>query len=190
MRRGVSDVLASGRAPADLFKEPLEQIERAAPEMSKFAVNSMIGLWAIDREYSYNVVSSTFEGDCPTTCNFKRIFSYEGGHITDFVTKRVVSKTTSMRPIHDLTLSHEAMQVGKMLYVCKKQQAAIYELKTDSVLFRPRKRAKTVLPEITAATHVRDLFEPVQDGQVRLDQRFTPPAYNGTDPIYLSLIHI
>jgi hypothetical protein len=71
-----------------------------------------------------------------------------------------------------------------MLCCCKKQPAAIYELKTDSVLFKPRKRAKTVLPDITAATQVRDLFEPVQAGQVRLDEHFTPLVPVSTDQIY------
>ena len=151
---------------------------------SKLAINSMIGLWCIDQSYSYKVVSSTFQDDCPANCSFKRIFCYGDGQITDYVIKTEVSKTTSMRPIHDLTLCHEAMQVGKMLYCCKKQQAAIYELKTDSVLFRPRKRAKTVLPDITTGTYVRDLFEPIEEEQVRLDQPYTPLLYDSTETIY------
>jgi hypothetical protein len=98
----------------------LAQIERAAPELSKLGVNSLIGLWAIEREFSYKVVSSTFEGDCPPDCSFKRFFSYGDAQIADYVIKTEVVKTTSMRPLHDLTLCHEAVQVGKMLYGCKR----------------------------------------------------------------------
>jgi hypothetical protein len=177
---------ATGRAPADLFSEALQEVERAAPDLSKLGVNSMIGLWAIDREYSYRVVSSSREDDCPETCTFKRIFTYADGerYVTDYVTKTEIVKTTSLRPLHDLTLCHEAMRVGQMLYCLKRQQAAVYELKTDSVLYRPRKRARVVLPEVAVRTQVRDLFESTLPGQLRLDQRFTPAVHPSEEVVY------
>ena len=44
--------------------------------------------------------------------------------------------------------------MGQMLYALKRQRATIYELKTDSVLYRPLKRAKT---DALGALTFRDL---------------------------------
>ena len=49
-------ITASGRYPANVFREPLRQMEQAwkeigKPELAKKAVNSLIGLWAIDEAW-------------------------------------------------------------------------------------------------------------------------------------------
>jgi hypothetical protein len=55
----------------------------------------------------------------------------------------------------------------------------------DSVFFRPRKRARTsVLSEITTSTLVRDLFEPIEEGQLRLGERCRMKVPDATERIY------
>ena len=47
-----------------------------------------------------------------------------------------------------------------MLYVLKRQRATIYELKTDSVLYHPTKKAKSILEEIEFKDlRLRDMFD-------------------------------
>ena len=68
-------------------------------------------------------------------------------------------------------MSTEATRVGQMLYVLKQQRATIYELKTDSVLYRPLKRAKKCLEHLQYKDlAVRAVFEIAS--QRRLDQYY------------------
>jgi hypothetical protein len=64
----------------------------------------------------------------------------------------------------------EAVRVGMMIYTLKRQRCTIYEIKTDSVLYRPPKRARTCALETLRFRdlRLRDLFEPA--GQRRLDE--------------------
>jgi hypothetical protein len=52
--------------------------------LAKLAVNSLIGLWAIDACYSHTLRSSPYETDAPTD-SLKQTFHYEGGLIYDFI---------------------------------------------------------------------------------------------------------
>ena len=71
-------------------------------------------------------------------------------------------------------MSTEATRVGQMLYVLRQQRATIYELKTDSlktdsVLYRPLKRATKCLENLEYKDlAVRSVFEIAS--QRRLDQ--------------------
>eukprot|EP00969_Alexandrium_andersonii_P336763 14885798-Alexandrium_andersonii.AAC.1 len=55
----------------------------------------------------------------------------------------------------------EAVRVGQMLYALKWQRCVIYKLKTDSVLYRPPKRAKVRLAqlELQDLHQLRNRFE-------------------------------
>ena len=108
----------------------------ADPLLAKRSVNCLIGLWCLDDAYSYRVTSSTHDGDAPTGAR-KRVFHYEGGAINDYVVKSRLANAASHRPLHDLCMGTEAVRVGQMLYALKCQRCTLYELKTDSVLFRP-----------------------------------------------------
>ena len=81
-------ITATGRYPASTFAKPLRQMENAwreigTPELAKRAVNSLIGLWAIDESFDYKCYSSRHEQDCPPEA-LKSTFHYEGGQIMDF----------------------------------------------------------------------------------------------------------
>ena len=95
----------------------------------------------------------------------------------DYIVKTKLLSPTSLRPIHDHCLGTEAKIVGQALYVLYRQSAQILELKTDSVLYRPLKRAKKILEnvEYKDLSCIRNLFDPVK--QRRLDQ-YTQIAVN------------
>ena len=163
---------ALGRLPTEIFKNPLDIMERAWENgLGKQSVNAMIGLWCRDQCYNYKLVTSEHPGDAPVN-SLKRIFKFDGGSVTDYIMRTELTTTTSMRPLWDLCMCTEAVRVGQMLYVLKKQRAQIYELKTDSVLYKLPKNKKGVLETLTFKDlSVRDLFEPA--GQRRLDQHCT-----------------
>ena len=108
------------------------------------------------------------DGDAPKQA-LKRVTHYDNGQITDYIVKTQLLTSTSFRPLHDLAMSTEATRVGQMLYVLRQQRATIYELKTDSVLYRPLKRAKKCLENLEYKDlAVRSVFEIAS--QRRLDQ--------------------
>ncbi len=166
---------ASGSLPADIFRKPLRQMEEAWGEagLAKQAINSMIGLWCLDEAFSYRLLSSDEPGDVPEGA-FKRITQFEGGAVTDNIAKTRLASTTSMRPLHDLCMCTEAVRVGQMIYALKRQRSTSYEFKTDSVLFRPLKRARTEALETLRFRDLdlRDRFEPCR-GERRLDDYHT-----------------
>ena len=70
----------------------------------------------------------------------------EGGVINDFVVKTLVNNGgISNRPLHDLAMGQEHVRLGTALYVLKRLRCPVYELKTDSILFRSTKRAKVAV---------------------------------------------
>jgi hypothetical protein len=83
--------------------------------------------------------SSNHPGDA-TNGALKRSFAYPGGCVEDYVVTTRLASRSSYRPLHDLTMCTEAVRVGQMILVLRRQRASIYECKTDSVLFKPRQR--------------------------------------------------
>ncbi len=176
---------ATGRLPADIFRRPLAQMEAAWPDggLAKQSVNSMIGLWCLDQAFSYKLHSSEHPGDCPPGA-LKRITQFEHGAVTDIIVKTRLHTTTSMRPLHDLCMCTEAVRVGQMLYCLKRQRAICYELKTDSVLYRPLKRARTDALETLRFRdlRLRERFEPC--GQRRLNEYCSLPLADSEDLVF------
>ncbi len=148
---------ATAHLPAGLLAEPLEQMERAWKAtagdnraLAKLSVNSLIGLWAIDEATSIKVRSSTREDlDAPKEGCLTSTFHYEGGVVYDFLTRTRLLTNTSCRPLHDLCMCTEAVRVGQMLLALRVARAIPLELRTDSVLFKPRKRDPVRLDELT-----------------------------------------
>lgn len=76
------------------------------------------------------------------------MFHYKNGLIHNFVSKeRLDNGGVSNRPLHGLCMCLEHMRVRTMLYALKQSRAIVYELKTDSCLYRPPKRRKTQILE-------------------------------------------
>jgi len=119
--------------------------------LAKFSVNSLIGLWAIDEASLTKVRTSAREDDRPTgePC-LTSVFHYgESQYVFDFMTTTKLVSNSSCRPLHDLCMCTEAVRVGQMLLALKLAGAIPYELKTDSVLYKPLKRRRVELGELT-----------------------------------------
>ena len=176
-------ITATGRLPADIFKQPLAIMEQAWTNgLGKQSVNAMIGTWCLDECFSFKLVSSNHEGDAPAN-SLKRVFHFEGGHVIDYVQKSRLVSFASMRPLHDLCMCMEAVRVGQMLFCLRKQKAPIFELKTDSVLYRPGARTRFALASLTFLDlHVRDIFE--KAGQRRIDEYCTLPVVNSAEQVF------
>ena len=118
--------------------------------MAKLSVNSLIGLWAIDEATSLKTRTSTREDDRPKTDHcLTSIFEYEGGIVYDFTTRTRLISNASCRPLHDLCMCTEAARVGQMLLAIRLAGAVPYEIKTDSVLFKAKKRKPVELDKLT-----------------------------------------
>ena len=94
----------------------------------------------LDDSSSYNLMSSQNSGDAPPNA-LKRVIHYDGGFVTDYITRTHMRSVTTLRPLHDLCISTEAVRVGTMIFCLAKQKATIYEIKTDSVLYKLKKKA-------------------------------------------------
>lgn len=144
---------ATAHLPAGLLSEPLRIMEEAWDgdlTLAKLSVNSLIGLWAIDEQTSIKVRSSRREDDAPAQGCLTSIFHYGDEQcIYDFVTRTKLLSNASCRPLHDLCMCTEAVRVGQMLLTVKMAKAIPYELRTDSVTFRPQKRRKVELDKVT-----------------------------------------
>ena len=144
---------ATAHLPAGLLAEPLEAMERAwqsdESTLAKLSVNSLIGLWAIDEATTLKVRTSTREDDAPTRGCLTSIFHYNGGLVYDFMTRTKLISNASCRPLHDLCMCTEAVRVGQMLLALKAAEAIPFELKTDSVLFKAKKRKLVELDKLT-----------------------------------------
>jgi len=143
---------ASAHLPSSLLSEPLEVMEKAWREdrtLAKLSINSLIGLWAIDEASVVKVRTSSREDDAPREGCLTTTFHYEGGVVYDFVTRTQLLTNASCRPLHDLCMCTEATRVGQMLLALKVGGAVACEIKTDSVLFRPKKRQRIQLDDLT-----------------------------------------
>ena len=71
-----------------------------------------------------------------------------------------------------------------MLFCLQRQGARVYEIKTDSVLYRPLKRAKKVLQnlEFKDMSQIRCQFDAVK--QRRLDQFVQMPVSTSCETVY------
>ena len=142
---------ATAHLPAGLLCQPLEQMEAAWENQereAKLSVNSLIGLWNIDESLVFTQTSSSREDDAPNQTCLKSTFHYGGGFIYDFITSTKLVSNASCRPLHDLCLCTEMVRVGQMLLALKHSRAIPYELKTDSILYKPLRRKKPNLQDV------------------------------------------
>ena len=174
---------ARGRLPKDVFARPLQIMESAWEDgLGKQAINSMIGLWCRDEVYSYKLTTSNHPDDVLPN-SLRRTMHYDGGFVIDYITKTRIVSTTSLRPLHDLCMCTEAVRVGQMLYCLRKSRAPVYEIKTDSVLYR-LSRSRDVLDPMTFedVARVREVFE--GPNQRRLNQYHTPAAQTSKEKVF------
>ena len=87
---------------------------------------------------------------------------------------------TTLRPLHDLCMSTEAKMVGVMLFCLQKQKATIYEIKTDSVLYKLKKKADVLQSLTFKDLKVCGRFE----AKNCLNQHYDPLIPDSDWPIY------
>ena len=181
-------IRATAQYPADTFAKPLQTMEEAWKavghgDLAKRSVNSLIGLWCLDENYSYKCHSSTREDDCSPGA-LKNTFHFGSATIYDFIIKEQVSNVgISNRPQHDQAMGQEGVRLGTGMFILKRLRCPVYELKTDSILYRAPKRAKLSVASLTYENvhSTRDLFE----GRAqRLNQGCTLPPWQGTGAVF------
>jgi hypothetical protein len=177
---------ATGRLPADIFKRPLAQMEAAWGEsgLAKQSINSMVGLWCIDEAFNYRLLTSDHPGDIPPN-SLKRLTQFPGGVCTDLVVKTKLKSTTSLRALHDLCMCTEAVRIGTAIYALKRQRATMYEFKTDSILYRPLKRARYDVLETVCLRDLdlRERFEKT-GGERRLNDCHPLPTPDSDELVF------
>ena len=67
----------------------------------------------------------------------------------DFMTRTKLISNASCRPSHDLCMCTEAVRLGRMLLALQAAEAIPFELKTDSLLFKAKKRKLVELDKLT-----------------------------------------
>ena len=80
-------------------------------------------------------------------------------------------------------MGHEHVRLGTALYTLKRLRCPVYELKTDSILYRAPKRAKLSVASLTYENvhSARDVFE----GRAqRLNQGCMLPPWQGSGPVF------
>ncbi len=85
-------------------------------------------------------MSSNNAGDALTNA-MKRVVHNDGGSVVNCTTRIQMRSTTTLRLLHDLCVSNEAVRVGTMIFCLAKQKATIQEIKADSILYKPKKKA-------------------------------------------------
>lgn len=142
---------ATAHLPAGIMAEPLRKMEEAwlgDEVLAKFSINSLIGLWAIDAASNLKIRTSTMEADAPAGALVSTFHYGEKGMVYDFMTRTELITNASCRPLHDLCMCTEAVRVGQMLLALRSAGAVPYELKTDSVLYQPKKRRRVELDQL------------------------------------------
>ena len=92
-------LVATGRLPAHILREPLEKMEAAWGQagLGKQSINSMIGAWMLDECFSYSLISSNHAGDAPPGA-LKRVVHYDGGNVVDYISKTQLLAATTLAP--------------------------------------------------------------------------------------------
>ena len=106
---------------------------------AKFAINSLIGIFSLDSQISYQHSTSSVKEDAPSGSLVSEI-NLDGQRYYDFVTGISMKTSFSYRPIYDLALCSEAARMGQALYILKCCRAIPFEINTDSILFQQKKR--------------------------------------------------
>jgi ABC-type multidrug transport system fused ATPase/permease subunit len=158
---------ASAVHPPEYLQNALTKIENAwdCDTYRKTSINSWIGTLAIESDIAYCLRSSANQADLEPLGNgecLKIQTTYGtacGDTIFDYVfSTRLERGGATFRPIHDMTLHHEATLLAKAIAIMAKLKIIprrILELKTDSILFdagvRLKSKVKTALAETTFA---------------------------------------
>jgi len=160
---------ATTKVPASLltgWMEKLEQLWTKAVKdsdskiTSKLCINAMAGIWSSLTHYSYNMRTSVdptdvmFDG--PVSVRKTPGGTAEGMH--DYIMKVEQLKLCSMRPVHQICLEAERLNVARALYVirhhCHPLRNQILSIQVDGIYYQPGKRAaKKIENDLSSITY-------------------------------------
>lgn len=136
---------ASSHVPKDCLRKPLQQMDDAwAPDeqhLAKFAVNSLVGLWAATQDCIYTVTTSSSACDGAGAL-MTRVVTFgedESECTTDHIFTNKLLQNGSMRPIHDLIMATEATRLAQILYAVRAlgvPARCVKSIKTDAVILQ------------------------------------------------------
>jgi len=145
---------ATTRVPAKRLHDWMETLEELWAEAtegfefdSKLAINAMAGIWASIELHTYCLKVSSDPSDIlfdgPLTV---RDTPGGTGDEKDYISKVRQLKLTSMRPIHQICLEAERLNVARALYIIRKHcppnpHNRVLAIQVDGIYFQPGKRA-------------------------------------------------
>ena len=145
---------ASGHLPSDAFEQPLKTMElvwsRCENNLSKQAINSLIGMMGARENSIYRCVMSTCEDD--SLLMRGKIVTQEYGDVTSFVSKITMLESWSMQPIYMFCLDYERLMIAKITDIAlslKTPRSSIIEYSTDNVLIQAGPALTNKLKNIT-----------------------------------------
>ena len=145
---------ATGKLPAACFREPLAKMEAAwdDPDLRKRSINTMVGVWAINRDESFSVVTSASPTD-GLHCWMKRPVG--DSDLVDYIFRSTLRDNTSMRAIHDQILQTEAVRMAQLLFLVQKcgiAQKSITDVKTDALIVQVAHKKRKLMQTIAETT--------------------------------------
>jgi 5-methylcytosine-specific restriction endonuclease McrA len=164
---------ASAHIPARYLKERLAKLEElwvtvGGKDTSKRALNSMLGLWGKPKRFRYRLFTTSDVEDLRFQGHRSKKPTPGGeGVYHDIVTQTELLSYGTMRPVHQVCLESERLQIARALYVmrqfCKPER--ILSLHTDGIFAQPgpaptrkiQDQLKTL--KYCDLAHLRDTFE-------------------------------
>ena len=187
---------ATAHVPPECLEEPLKVMQEAWGEeqhLAKLSVNAMVGLWASDTQHTYSVRTSNSEEDCQGY-HMKRLVSYEGGSVMDYIYATRLVGNASWRPVHDYIMALEHTRVSQLRFILARLKVpprAIRQVKTDCVVLQGfAQKHLPALKEISGLQHgelprLQQKYAKVEPGQQRLHEVYPmTPGRPDEDPVY------
>jgi hypothetical protein len=100
--------------------------------LNKLAVNSMIGIWAMNVNCEALSAVTGYDADGPGSWAVRE-FAVDGATLYDHIYRVSLLDNTSWRPIHDFVLASEHVWVAKMRDEVQKLPCRILDIKTDAL---------------------------------------------------------
>ena len=155
---------ASAHVPCDYLASRLEILDQCWGERAKGALNAMLGLMGKVEHFKYHLVTSTEERDVVTSLPVTRRRAPGSEELQDFIVKQRKLTYATWRPIHQLCLESERLQMARACYVIRRlaKPEAILSFHVDAVYFESRSaRLRKVLSELSHPDlpHLKEFFD-------------------------------
>jgi hypothetical protein len=133
---------ATAHVTAEYLRSRLETLESCWGEHGKQALNAMFGIWGKKSRTRWHLECCTEDQDCLTTAPKTTRKAPGSDVLVDHLIKQKVLSFASWRPVHQLTLEAERLQMARAAYVIRKLARVenILSFHIDAVYFDSRSR--------------------------------------------------